>query len=323
MSQGHTGGRRAPARWTPAALRPQGHSHGVQLSLPLSKVPPVPPGRSPASSAPVQRELPLTGLRRGGPPALSRLPRAAGPQAWFWGVPLAGGVRATRASFLGSPSEPSPAGPREGPCCTSCFPSPAPASSRGMRGRQGWGSRGAASSERPARPRGAPGAQGPRRAGPGQGQPCHSCSACREPLPSLVPFQRPALSSSSRFVGAVAAPPRGRGASRARGTKEGRQKGARSPPLPRVPCVPRALPSPGGTAATPHRPRPRHLAVPPGGGRTLLPAPRCCSRPAGCPWRRPGCSRWMSGRDSCSAPRGRVPPLWLPEQVPLLNSFLL
>lgn len=35
LSQGHAGGCRAPACWSPTALRPQGHSHGLQLSLPL------------------------------------------------------------------------------------------------------------------------------------------------------------------------------------------------------------------------------------------------------------------------------------------------
>lgn len=36
LSQGHAGGHHAPARWCPTALRPQGRSHGLQLSLPLS-----------------------------------------------------------------------------------------------------------------------------------------------------------------------------------------------------------------------------------------------------------------------------------------------
>lgn len=132
MSQGHTGGRRAPARWTPAALRPQGHSHGVQLSLPLSKAhrPPRQVPAAPASSAPVQG--PPRGGGRGAPaphraphkgtPASVAAPLAAGAQCWFRGAPLAGGVWATRASLLGSPRQALPAGPREGPCCTLVLP---------------------------------------------------------------------------------------------------------------------------------------------------------------------------------------------------------
>lgn len=131
MSQGHTGGHQAPACWTPAALRPQGHSHGIQLSLPLSKV-----DRSPrqlpaalASSAPLQDTQPGQCCARGGertPLAPRGTPRRGMPghfpepvcslRSWgtvlFWGAPhapLAGGVQGTCASFLGSPSWSSPA----------------------------------------------------------------------------------------------------------------------------------------------------------------------------------------------------------------------
>lgn len=62
----------SPCPLDSAALRPQGHSHGVQLSLPLSKVhrPPRHVPAAPASSAPEQggeKPLPLPGLPRGDP----------------------------------------------------------------------------------------------------------------------------------------------------------------------------------------------------------------------------------------------------------------
>lgn len=144
MSQGHTGGHQAPACWTPAALRPQGHSHGIQLSLPLSKV-----DRSPrqlpaalASSAPLQdtqpgqccarggekTPSPLEGLLGGGCPgtflSLSA-PSGAGAQSCFGGLhthPWQEGSRGLAPhSWVALPGPPPP-GRGEGLCCTVVLP---------------------------------------------------------------------------------------------------------------------------------------------------------------------------------------------------------
>lgn len=127
MSQGHAGGHRAPARWTPAALRPQGHSHGVQLSLPLSKVDrsvslarPCHPGilRSLAGSptgATLHTQWEEDPLAPQGTPRMRTPGCFPEPLCWatllFWGAPralLAGGAQGTCASLLGSPPWSSP-----------------------------------------------------------------------------------------------------------------------------------------------------------------------------------------------------------------------
>lgn len=79
------------------------------------------------------------------------------------------------------------------------------------------------------------------------------------------------------------------------------------PCLPRVaPLPPRMAPAPGGA--------PRRRQDPPPGLPLLL-RPGRASLQAG------GMLPVDVGRDSCSALRGRVPPAWLPEQVPLLTCF--
>lgn len=144
MSQGHTRGHRAPAHWTPAALRPQGHFHGIQLSLPLSKVNRSPQQIpvAPASSAPLQdthagQHCPCGGER--GPSPLKGLPRrgclgaflslsaplGAGPQSCFGGLHVhpwqegSGGL--TPHSWVALPGPPPP-GCRERLCCTIVLP---------------------------------------------------------------------------------------------------------------------------------------------------------------------------------------------------------
>lgn len=314
MSQGHTGGRRAPARWTPVALRPQGHSHGVQLSLPLSKVHRSPrqvpaalssragfPGRGGGSGAPAPHRAPQRGT-----PGSATAPSAAGARSWFRGAPLAGGVRATHASFLSSPcqSRRAAGGAVLHPCASRLqlwyLPEGArPAGCVSCRG---------ASPDRTARsvPAGLAGGSAGLRgrrdpAGPGQGRACSAIAVVpvgppAQPRPPPAPRSEQLLSLYGAVAGRSHLPvrlPEGTRRQPSPGDKGRAAEGACSHPLLHVPRVPRApaLPSPGGTAATPHCLRPRHLAVPPGGGRTLLPASRCCSRPAGCPWKRAGCSR--------------------------------
>lgn len=73
---------------------------------------------------------------------------------------------------------------------------------------------------------------------------------------------------------------------------------------------------------------PGDLGVPPGGGRTLLPAPRCCSPPAGLRPRGAGASLLVAIRPGVPAlPAamrwGHALLAWLPEQVTLLNLFLI
>lgn len=102
-----------------------------------------------------------------------------------------------------------------------------------------------------------------------------------------------------------------------------------------LPCAPVLLLAfPRQHHAMLHRPQPQHLGVPPGGGRTLLPASCCCSPPTGRGSLEAGvmlpvdvhlpvrtsllypCPRWLPSR-------AHFPLAWLPEQVMLLNFFLL
>ena len=144
MSQGHTGGHQAPACWTPAALRPQGHSHGIQLSLPLSKVDQSPQQvpAAPASSAPLQgtqmgqrcacggerTPSPLKGLPGGGRLGTSlslSAPSEARAQSCFGGLHVhprqerSGGL--APHSWVALPGPPPP-GCGEGLCCTVVLP---------------------------------------------------------------------------------------------------------------------------------------------------------------------------------------------------------
>lgn len=149
------------------------------------------------------------------------------------------------------------------------------------------------------------------RAGPGQGLPCHSCSACRDRPAQLLPLQHPALSSSSPPDGAVAGPPEG---TRCQPSPGGQRKGGRRRLLaPSASCPSRpsrpSCPSPAfrewhrchSAAPAPGRATRRRQDPPPGS--------RCCSCPARCPWRRAGCSWGMSSPAGIPAlPRGTAFP---------------
>lgn len=278
----------SPCPLDSAALRPQGHSHGVQLSLPLSKVhrSPRQVPAAPASSAPVQGPHPGRGR---GAPAPHRAPRsgpgsvaaplAAGAQSWFWGAPLAGGVRATRASFLGSPSPSLPAGhPRAS--------RPQPWHLPRERGRQD-GSVPAGLARGSAGPGGTGTPQGPAIALVPVGTPCPACPPGTPLGAAPVP-----LMGRWRTRPPPRAAPRGERCQPSPGHKGGAGEGARSHRCPASlasllpqPCLPRVAPLPPRIARGPG---------PGGASRRRQDPPPAAGPPGRVSLERPGCSRCRS-----------------------------
>lgn len=149
----------------------------------------------------------------------------------------------------------------------------------------------------------------------GQRLPCHSCSACRgaarrgPPHPaSSPPPASLSLSSSSpstlvavarcgQLPGAAPVDLRGRGASQARVTREGRQK---APACTRS-LMPQPCSSPSLGSAEPHciaRSPSTSGCHPEEAGPSSWPPAAAPCRPAGGPSRRARCSRWMPARPS-------------------------
>lgn len=270
MSQGHTGGRRAPCPLDSAALRAPGPlSRGPAFSS-IVKGPPASPAR------PRRPHLPCRGGR--GPPAPRRSPQR-GPLApsLLPGQPgHAPGFGVHPRQEGSGPLAPHswvafPQSSPSGACCTLVLPF----STSGIFPREG--ARPAGWGVLWAHPRGAvPGSGGLRGApGPPRG-PGHICSACGDPLPGLLP----ALSSSCPSDVAVAGrgpPPRGDAVPAEPRGGEGREaEGTFScPPCPSCPspafpgwhrCPPRMAPAAGGAPRRRQDPPPAAAPAVPAGG---------------------------------------------------------